>query len=160
MYYYFFLTCKIKLYQIYWVSYIWTHILCCSRRSMAPTNPLFPNLYTGSSSSLTSLRLDWSLPSSAPSFLSALNYSHQLKVCGTSLISLKRTPLLTPHPSLALPISLLHFLLELQTCFYFLHFLFSVWIFYLNLHVWLFHSTPELTTVRFFPISASCKSIC
>ena len=44
MYYYFFLICKIKLYQIYWVSYIWTHILCFSRGSTAPTNPLFPQL--------------------------------------------------------------------------------------------------------------------
>lgn len=44
MYYYFFLICKSKLYQIYWVSYIWTHILCFSHSSTAPTNLLFSQL--------------------------------------------------------------------------------------------------------------------
>ena len=65
-------------------------------------------------------------------------------MCGTSLISLKRTPPLTPHPPLALTISLLHFMLELHTCFCFFHFLFSAWIFYLNPHVWLPHSTLDI----------------
>lgn len=160
MYYYFFLICKSKLYQIYWVSYIWTHILCFSHSSTAPTNLLFSQLVywvlfllnfseAGLISSLFCTILSF-CTKLLPSTKNVWNISHLIK----------KNPSLDSSSPLALPISLLCFLLELQTCFYFLHFLFSAWIFYLNPHVWLFHSTPEPITVRFFPVSASCKIIC